>query len=115
MKDYKMARTFGINGNPKIIKWARESAGFSEDEIAKKLKTRTGNYKKIEKLLLNRLRYYRIFLKDPLQFFSSQSHRKSCQFLHLLESCPRAKENYPKKYLQIYRQKYKNLFMIAEL
>ena len=43
-----MARTFEIEINPEIIKWARESAGWSIDEIAKKLKTSKENYQDIE-------------------------------------------------------------------
>lgn len=43
-----MARSFEVSINPEIIKWARQSAGFSIGEIAKKLKTSVENYKKIE-------------------------------------------------------------------
>lgn len=44
-----MARkTFEAEVNPAIIKWARESAGWSIDEIAKKLKTSRENYQNIE-------------------------------------------------------------------
>lgn len=35
--------------NPEIIKWARESAGWSIEEISKKLKTSKENFEKIEK------------------------------------------------------------------
>jgi len=41
-------RSFEVNINPEIIKWARESSGFSIEEIAKKIKTTEENYKKIE-------------------------------------------------------------------
>jgi ribosome-binding protein aMBF1 (putative translation factor) len=34
--------------NPEIIKWARESAGFSVEEISKKLKISKENFEKIE-------------------------------------------------------------------
>lgn len=44
-----MTKSFEISINPDVIKWARESAGFSVEEIAKKLKISTENYKKIEK------------------------------------------------------------------
>jgi len=37
-----------VSVNSTIIKWARESAGFKSDEIARKLKTSKENYDKIE-------------------------------------------------------------------
>jgi len=43
-----MSRSFEVDVNPEIIKWARESAGWSIEEIASKLKTSIENYKKIE-------------------------------------------------------------------
>jgi len=33
-----MAKSFEVNVNPEILRWARERAGFSEEETAKKLK-----------------------------------------------------------------------------
>ncbi|MGC9093204.1 MAG: ImmA/IrrE family metallo-endopeptidase [Bacteroidota bacterium] len=39
-----MPRSFEISVNPEVIKWARESAGFSIEEITRKIKT----YEKIE-------------------------------------------------------------------
>jgi Zn-dependent peptidase ImmA (M78 family)/DNA-binding XRE family transcriptional regulator len=44
-----MARkSLEVSINPEIIKWARESAGWSVEEISKKLKTSKENYEKIE-------------------------------------------------------------------
>ena len=43
-----MSRSFEVDVNPEIIKWARESAGWSIEEVASKLKTSIENYKKIE-------------------------------------------------------------------
>ena len=43
-----MSRSFEVDVNPNIIKWARESAGWSIEEIAGKLKTSVENYKRIE-------------------------------------------------------------------
>ena len=43
-----MSRSFEVDVNPNIIKWARESAGWSIEEIAGKLKTSAENYKRIE-------------------------------------------------------------------
>ncbi|MHA2611537.1 MAG: helix-turn-helix domain-containing protein [bacterium JZ-2024 1] len=41
-------RTFEVKINPQIIKWARETSGFSIDEVSKKLKISEENFKKIE-------------------------------------------------------------------
>ncbi len=41
-------KSLEVNINSAIIKWARESAGFKSDEIARKLKTSKENYEKIE-------------------------------------------------------------------
>lgn len=41
-------RSIDVKINPEIIKWARESSGFSIEEIAKKIKTTEEKYKKIE-------------------------------------------------------------------
>jgi len=43
-----MAKSFEVNVNPEILRWARERAGFSEEETAKKLKISIENYRKIE-------------------------------------------------------------------
>ena len=43
-----MKKSFEVSVNPKIIKWARENAGFSDEEIAKKIGISIENYKKIE-------------------------------------------------------------------
>ena len=43
-----MSRSFEVDVNPNIIKWARESAGWSIEEIAVKLKTSVENYKRIK-------------------------------------------------------------------
>ena len=40
-----MSHSFEVDVNPNIIKWARESAGWSIEEIAVKLKTSVENYK----------------------------------------------------------------------
>lgn len=42
------SKSLEVSINPSIIKWARESAGFSIEEISKKLKTSTENFKEIE-------------------------------------------------------------------
>ena len=41
-------KSLKINLNPEVIKWARESAGWSVEEISKKLKTSKENFTKIE-------------------------------------------------------------------
>jgi Zn-dependent peptidase ImmA (M78 family)/DNA-binding XRE family transcriptional regulator len=41
-------KSLEVNISPAIIKWARESGGFSVKEVAKKLKTSKENYEKIE-------------------------------------------------------------------
>ena len=43
-----MSRSFEVDVNPNIIKWARENAGWNIEAIASKLKTSIENYKKIE-------------------------------------------------------------------
>ncbi|MFN3599129.1 MAG: ImmA/IrrE family metallo-endopeptidase [Aquificaceae bacterium] len=43
-----MGRSFVVDVNPKIIEWARESAGWSLEEISKKLKLPEEEYQKIE-------------------------------------------------------------------
>jgi len=41
-----MGRSFVVDINPEIIKWARESAGWSLEEISKKLKLSKRNIKR---------------------------------------------------------------------
>ncbi|MEO0139478.1 MAG: XRE family transcriptional regulator [candidate division WOR-3 bacterium] len=41
-------KTFEVDVNPEVIKWARETAGWSVEEIAKKLKTSVKNYENLE-------------------------------------------------------------------
>ncbi len=41
-------KSLEVDTSPAIIKWARESGGFSVKEVAKKLKTSKENYEKIE-------------------------------------------------------------------
>ena len=43
-----MSRSFEVDVNPNMIKWARKNAGWSIEEIASKLKTSIENYKRIE-------------------------------------------------------------------
>ncbi|MFN3976328.1 MAG: helix-turn-helix domain-containing protein [Aquificaceae bacterium] len=43
-----MARSFEVEINPEIIKWARETAGWSIEEVARKLKISKENYQKLE-------------------------------------------------------------------
>ena len=41
-------KSLEVSINPEVIKWARENAGFSIEEISKKLKTSKENFEKIE-------------------------------------------------------------------
>lgn len=41
-------KTFEVEINPEIIKWARETSGWTEEEVAKRLRTSLDNYRKIE-------------------------------------------------------------------
>lgn len=34
-----MARSFEVEINPEVLKWARQNAGWTIEEVAKKLKT----------------------------------------------------------------------------
>jgi Zn-dependent peptidase ImmA (M78 family)/DNA-binding XRE family transcriptional regulator len=44
-----MAKSLIVEINPEIIKWARETAGYSKEETAKKLKLSEKDYEKLEK------------------------------------------------------------------
>ncbi len=62
-----------IDVNPEIIKWARESAGWSYEEVAKKLKISKERYQKIEtgekKLTFKQLKTLANIFKRPLSAF----------------------------------------------
>jgi transcriptional regulator with XRE-family HTH domain len=64
-REIEMRKSFEVFVNPDIIRWARESSGYSIEEIAKKLKISVENYIKIErgekKPLLNRLKIVSLF------------------------------------------------------
>ena len=68
-----MSRTFEVDVNPDIIRWTRESAGWSIEEIASKLKTSVENYKRIElgikKPTYRQLELLSKYLKRPLSVF----------------------------------------------
>ncbi len=44
-----MAKSFTIEINPEILKWARETAGYSKEQTAKRLKITEDDYEKLEK------------------------------------------------------------------
>ncbi len=44
-----MAKKLVVEVNPEVIKWARETAGYSKEETAKKLKLSEKDYEKLEK------------------------------------------------------------------
>jgi Zn-dependent peptidase ImmA (M78 family)/DNA-binding XRE family transcriptional regulator len=48
-REIEMRKSFEVFVNPDIIRWARESSGYSIEEIAKKLKISVENYIKIER------------------------------------------------------------------
>jgi len=62
-----------VSVNPAIIRWARESAGWNIEEIAKKLKTSIENYEKIEtgrkSPTYNQLKILAIYFNRPLSVF----------------------------------------------
>lgn len=68
-----MSRSFEVDVNPNIIKWARENAGWSIEEIASKLKTSIENYKRIEsgikKPTYRQLELLSKYFKRPLSVF----------------------------------------------
>ena len=68
-----MPRSFEVDVNPEIIKWARERAGYYEEEAAKKVKTSIENYKKIEtgekKPTFRQIEAFSRIFKRPLAVF----------------------------------------------
>ena len=68
-----MGRSFVVDINPEIIKWARESAGWSLEEISKKLKLSEKEYKEIEsgkkKPTFKQLELMAKYFKRPVAVF----------------------------------------------
>jgi len=62
-----MSRSFEVDVNPNIIKWARENAGWRIEEIASKLKTSIENYKRIESGIA---KYNREYVHSALGYLS---------------------------------------------
>ncbi len=68
-----MGRSFVVDINPEIIRWARESAGWSLEEISKKLKLSEREYKDIEsgkkKPTFKQLELMAKYFKRPVAVF----------------------------------------------
>ena len=86
-----MKKSFKVEVNPKVIKWARKSANFSEEETAKKLKVSLEDYKKIEtgeeKPTFKQLEQLARLFKRPIAvlLLPELPKTKDSRFLRLLE------------------------------
>ena len=97
-----MSRSFEVDVNPEIIKWARESAGWSIEEIASKLKTSIENYKKIEsgikKPTYRQLELLSKYLKRPLSVFFLPQPPQEEPIASSFRILPKAENLYSKEF-----------------
>lgn len=75
--------------NPEVLKWARETAGWTIEEVSQKLGVKPETYQKIESgekhLTLNVLKSYQIIIRGSYQHFSFQNHPKNVPFRLLFD------------------------------
>ena len=96
-----MAKSFEVNVNPEILRWARERAGFSEEETAKKLKTNTENYRKIEtgekKPTFTQIERLAHFFKRPIAVFFLPEPPDEPPFSTSFRIMPKSEQNLSKE------------------
>ncbi len=106
-----MSRSFEVDINPEIIKWARESAGWSIEEIARKLKTSIENYKRIElgikKPTYRQLEILSKYFKRPLSVFFLPEPPQEEPIASSFRILPKAESLYSKEFrLALRRARY---------
>jgi Zn-dependent peptidase ImmA (M78 family) len=104
-------RSLEVNISPAIIKWARESGGFSVKEVAKKLKTSEENYEKIEtgkkNLTYRQLNILANYFKRPLATFFLPEPPKEPSIAASFRILPKSEEYLSKElYLAIRKARY---------
>jgi len=97
-----MSRSFEVDVNPNIIKWARENAGWSIEEIASKLKTSVENYKRIESGLkrptYRQLELLSKYFKRPLSVFFLPEPPQEEPIASSFRILPKAENLYSKEF-----------------
>jgi len=90
-----------VSINPKIIKWARESAGWGVDEISKKLKTSKENFEKIEsgsKLpTFRQLEFLANYFKRPVAVFFLQKPPEEPTIASSFRILPKSEQEFSKE------------------
>ncbi|KUK49757.1 MAG: Putative Zn peptidase [Parcubacteria bacterium 33_209] len=94
-------RSFEVKINPEIIKWARESSGFSIEEIAKKIKTTKENYKKIERGIksptFKQLDLLANYFKRPVAIFFLPRPPEEPSFASSFRILPKTEQEFSKE------------------
>ena len=97
-----MSGSFEVDVNPRIIKWARESAGYRIDEIANKLKTSVENYEKIEagikKPTFRQLELLSKYFNRPLSTFFLPEPPKEDLIVSSFRVLPKVQNLYSKEF-----------------
>jgi transcriptional regulator with XRE-family HTH domain len=97
-REIEMRKSFEVFVNPDIIRWARESSGYSIEEIAKKLKISVENYIKIErgekKPTFKQIEKLSHYFKRPISAFLLSGRQKKSHSLRLFAFFQKVKREF---------------------
>lgn len=101
-------KNFKVDVNPEVIRWARESAGYKAEEIAKKLRISKDAYMQIEKGVISptfrQLELMSEYFKRPLSALLLSKPPDEKPITSSFRILPKSEEGFSKEFLLVLRK-----------